>query len=141
MKNRIEINETNKEVLIACYGTLRKTTRWGECGNYQHFLKGKSEYLGTVNSEPVYTMTGKGCGFPIVLTGGKTAIKLDVFKITNPTVLESVHSLEGCTGIPGHNSNWYDIQLINTPFGEAGIYVQHSGGKLGVIESGDWSDR
>jgi hypothetical protein len=139
--NRIEINEETPYRLIATYGTLRKTTTFGECGNYKGLLKDKSEFLGTIKSPAKYTLTGKGCGFPITVRNGNTAITLDIFKITNAEVLENVHRLEGCTGIPGHKNNWYDIELIETPFGEAAIYVMDGQGKSGIIESGDWSDR
>lgn len=134
----IEINEENPYVMIAAYGTLRKS-----CGNYRAILEGNSEYLGTYLTDKSYTMYGLHNGFPIVCDHGDTAIEYDLFRVTDPQVLRRVHSLEGCTGIPGHSRNWYDIQAIeNEDHGTAYMYVQHQEfEKDNIIESGNWLTR
>lgn len=128
---RIEISQNNPRVLIAVYGTLRTNDY-----NWSRILKGKAESLGTYTSEPVFTMCTSG-GFPIV-SEGKNTIEYEVFEIKSNEVLEKLHSLEGCTGIPGDKNNWYDIQPIETPHGRAYIYMQHDYGEGEIIKSGNW---
>ena len=139
MQNRIEINETNPEALICVYGTLRKGN-----GNYQAILAGKSEYLGTYQTSPNYTMFGRNAGFPIVTTDGDQAITYEVHRVTTPAVLERVHNLEGCTGIPGDPKHWYDIIPVETPHGVGHMYVMHNNNvrnSASIIKTGDWSDK
>lgn len=132
-QQRIEITSLNPEVLLACYGTLRLYEP-----NYNRLLKGCSEYLGTFETDPIFTMTTRG-GFPIVYSNGNTAITYDLFKIENNDVLQRIHSLEGCTGIPGDDRNWYDIVEIGK---NTYMYVQHGEfDKNLVIESGNWLER
>lgn len=139
MNNRIEISEERPYVLVACYGTLRL----GQ-GNWNHILKGNSEHLGTYSTSPEYTMYGRRSGFPVVGTHGSTAITYDLFKVTDNAVVNRLHRLEGSTGIPGDDRNWYDIQPISTEHGEAFIYVQHGRDAEGhgeEITTGDWLNR
>jgi gamma-glutamylcyclotransferase (GGCT)/AIG2-like uncharacterized protein YtfP len=62
--------------------------------------------------------------------------------------------LEGCTGIPGDDHNWYDIMPIKVPTGgkteegtqiyeDAWIYIQHDFKSLHAepIPSGDWKNK
>lgn len=136
-KKRIEINEETPRVLICCYGTLRR----GE-GNYYAILHKNSEFLGTYETEPIFTMYGRNKGFPIVVDKGETSIQYDVFAIIDPNILNRLHHLEGCTGVPRSELNWYDIKQISTPVGTAYIYVMHTeGDPEGVISSGNWLDR
>lgn len=133
----VEINNENKEVLLAVYGTLRR----GQ-GNWDYLLNGNSEFVGTTTTPPEYTMYGKRSGFPIVAKKGNTSIEIDVFKVTNNEVLRRVHGLESCSGIPGDPRNWYDIQPIETEFGKAYIYLQNNyENPTNIIESGNWLNR
>ncbi len=135
---RVEITKTNPSVLMCVYGTLRRGN-----GNYRALLEGKAEYLGTFQSEAKYTMLGRRAGFPRLLTKGDTAITYEVFKVTSPAVLERMHGLEGCSGIPGNPENWYDICPITTPLGDAWIYAMHGEppNNDSIIPTGDWNDR
>lgn len=136
---RIEINAKNPEVLVCVYGTLRQGN-----GNYRALLEGKGEYLGTFRSDPTYTMYGRRAGFPIVVDKGNTAITYEVFRVTNGDVLNNLHALEGCSGIPGNTRNWYDLCPITTPVGQGWIYAMHGDGhrsEESIIPSGDWNDR
>lgn len=134
---KIEINKENPEVLLAVYGTLRVGY-----GNYLRLLQNKSEYLGTTQTAPEYTMWGKNNGFPIVTRNGNTSIQCDIIKVRVGGVLDNIHSLEGCTGIPGHASNWYDIQPIETEYGTAYMYVQDGEfPDMGKIHSGNWKNK
>lgn len=144
---RVEINEKVPYVLICVYGTLRM----GE-GNYKRFLQHtNSEYLGTFNSEPRFTMYGRRAGFPILTDKGTTSIVYEVFKVKDPVVLERLHDLEGCSGTPKDPESWYDITSIDVPTGKDGemeqawIYLQHSLEEVvGIYEpivSGDWKHK
>ena len=137
--SKIEINEKNPEILLAVYGTLRVNF-----GNWAHILQNKSEHLGTIKTEPNFTMWGKDYGFPIVTRNGNTSIECDIIKVRVNGVLERVHQLEGCTGIIGHPSNWYDITPIETEFGTAYMYVQdekENVHRMGLIKSGNWKNK
>lgn len=127
-----------QSVLLACYGTLRLGH-----GNYSYLLSGdQSEHIGTTKTPAEYTMYGKRSGFPIVVDKGNTPIVVDIFRVTNETVLKRVHQLEGCTGVPGHKDNWYDIKEVETPLGKAWMYIQHKDfNPENVITSGDWENR
>lgn len=132
-EGRVEINESNPRVIVGTYGTLRLNQR-----NWGWILKGNSEFLGTYKTEPIFTMSGKGHGFPIVYTEGNTPITIDLFAITDKNTLEACHSLEQSTGIVGDKNGWYKlIKLHNEEHGDFYMYVQH-GEADDVIESGNW---
>jgi len=139
---RVEINAETPEVLICVYGTLRK----GE-GNHR-LLEGKAERLGTFKSDPNFTMWGRRAGYP-VLSKGDSSIVFEVYKIKDAKVLENLHNLESCTGIPGDEDNWYDIMPMKVPTGPEGawqdawIYIQHDfkSDILHVIPSGNWKNK
>jgi len=136
-ESKVEINEKNPFVLVCVYGTLRK----GE-GNHR-ILENNSELLGTYKSEPTFTMYGRRRGFPIVVPKGDTSIEYEVYKVTDPTTVKRLHSLEGCTGIPGHADNWYDIMPMETPHGKGYIYVHHTHkeDENSVIKTGNWKHK
>lgn len=137
MRDRIEITEKNPKAYIAVYGTLR-TGR----GNWKGRLEGRSTCLGTFQTAPSYTMYTNG-GFPIVVDKGETPITYELMEIEDRNTLEGVHRLEGCSGIPGHEQNWYDIQRIHNdehPDKEIYMYMMHEPQNLRVIESGNFND-
>lgn len=136
LQERIEINEEHPTRLVAVYGTLREGH-----GNWAAILKGNAKLLGTYTSEPKYTMYSAG-GFPIVCDNGTGTIVYEVYEVDSNAVMRRLHSLEGCTGIPGHENNWYDIQPIETPHGTAYMYVQHEAGeRMSIIKNGNWNER
>lgn len=135
---RIEINAETPSVLICTYGTLRKGRT-----NFMRFLENRCNYLGTYSTERKYTMYNMGM-YPIVVDKGNSSIVYDLFEIRSRHVLENIHHLEGCTGIPGHPDNWYDIQKIVTPHGIAYMYLQHeepNAVRYNIITQGDWNFR
>lgn len=134
LQKRVQIDENNSRVLACVYGTLRQGY-----GNWSRILKDNSTLLGTYQSDPQFTMYNTG-GFPIVIDQGDTAIEYEVYEITNRETVERMHRLEGCTGIPDHEQNWYDIQPIETPHGRAYMYIMHEEQNLPVIESGNWKN-
>lgn len=138
-KNRVEVTKDNPVIKIGVYGTLRVDEN-----NWRHLLKDKSKYLGTYRTEPKFTMVGRHCGFPITFTGGETSIEYDLFEVTDNKVLNSLHNLEGCTGIENDENGWYKlIRLKNEEHGDFFIYLQHGygGAEDRVIKSGNWKDK
>lgn len=136
-QQKIQINENNPFIILLCYGTLLKGF-----SNYSYYLENRSEYLGTFKTEPIFTMFGRNWNFPIVTTYGDTAIHCDVFKIRSSAVLERIHALEGCSGIPNNPTDMYNIQEMETPYGKAYIYVQDKPYSIEEkIYSGNWRNR
>ncbi len=128
---------SKKKTLLAVYGTLRLGK-----SNWSRYLRDRSEHLGTFKTEPAFTMYGKGAGFPVVVDEGDTSIEYDLFSVEDEDVVRRINNLEGCTGIPGDKNNWYDITSINTPKGEASMYIMHVGRNEGsIIESGNWNNQ
>lgn len=123
-----------KEVLFLVYGTLKQKE-----GNNR--VLGESEYLGNFTTKPEYILYDGG--FPFVERGGNTAIQCEIFKATTPRDIASVFQLEGCSGIQGHETNWYDFDICDTPYGEAIIFCANKGvsGRTHKIESGLWLGR
>lgn len=123
----------NKNKLIAVYGTLRQNQ-----GNWYHLLKDKSNYLGTFKSESTFTMYHLG-GFPGIIEKGNTSIVLEVFEIDD-IIAERVHRLEGYSPNRPKEANMYNAIPINTPYGEAMVYVINPNyiRKDHIITSGDW---
>lgn len=116
---------------FAVYGTLKK-------GHGNNRCLGDATYLGTHKTEPNYTLYDGG--FPVVERDGDTGIHVEVFETDNPRIISDVNALEGCTGIKGHEDNWYDFDIIDTPFGKANMFVMNKGtsGRTHKINSGTW---
>lgn len=121
--------EKTQPFIFAVYGTLKR-------GFGNNRLLRDATFLGTHTTEPKYTMHSAG-GFPIVVTGGKTPIKCELFATEDPAVIERVDILEGFNG-KGRNDNWYDRETIETPMGKAEMYVMHTTRHGAIIEDGEW---
>lgn len=122
----------DKKDLIAVYGTLRQG-----CGNHNYFLS-EATFKGEFLSQPEYSMFSLG-GFPGLKKDGNTSIVMEVYEVDE----EESRAVDGLEGYaPGRPPHFYDKQLIETPWGTAGvyIYVRNTEG-LELIESGDWLNR
>lgn len=117
------------------YGTLKK-------GKHNNGVMGDSKFLGTAKTEPVYTLFDGG--FPIVERGGNTAISGEVFETENEATINRIFNLEGCSKEQHNPRSWYDYDKIETPYGEAVIFVMNEGrsgrGQHLVLNSGVWTD-
>lgn len=127
----------NKEqpFIFAVYGTLKR-------GFGNNRLLRDAIFLGEHTTEPKYTMYSAG-GFPIVKTGGQTAIKCELFATDNKDIIEDVNSLEGYRGKNDPN-NWYDRMTIETKHGPAEMFVMHKTGNerpSAVVETGEWQNQ
>lgn len=117
--------------ILAVYGTLKKGFGNNRC-------LGNSKFLGEFKTEPIYTLMAGG--FPICERGGNTSIIGELYETDNPEIISDVNSLEGFSGIKGHPDNWYDVDLIETKFGLATMYVmdKNTSGRNRIIKSGIW---
>lgn len=121
-------------VLFAVYGTLKE-----KYGNHR-ILRNQDgvEFKGNFVTEPKYTMFSLG-GFPAVCPEGKTSITCELYEVKNPEVISRVYSLEGYTGVQDHPNNWYDVEKIETPHGEASMFIfKDSPKNCSVVENGIW---
>lgn len=120
-----------RNILIAVYGTLRQ-------GNGNHRLIENADYKGTYTTEPIYNLYSLG-GFPGLRKGGSTAIVMEVYAV-NTEEARRVDGLEGYT--PGEQATFYDKIQIETPWGQAGVYIYvRQPNELSLIKSGDWMNR
>lgn len=125
-------------VLYAVYGTLRPGF-----GNNVLFRNEHSEHLGTIQTPPIFTMYSLG-GFPGVAETGDTAITIDVYRVTDDSVVRMVNGLEGYTGKRNDPMNWYDTCDVETPWGVANMFTMNGlrdGSRHSIVESGDWKNR
>ena len=121
-------------MLIAVYGSLRRGL-----GNHRNHLL-NSTYLGTYQTEPIYTLKSLG-SFPGLIKKGLTSVTMEVFRV-NQTEADGIDSLEGYSG-PKSKNNLYDKETITTPYGEASVYFYGEPDRLTkaeTVEGGDWVD-
>lgn len=116
------------KTLIAVYGSLRK-------GLHNHRLLENSTLLGTFNTEPEYSLYSLG-SYPGLKNYGNTSVVMEVYEVDDRTAM-MVDGLEGYN--PNRKATFYDKIKIDTPFGEANVYVYVDDiPKERLIESGDW---
>lgn len=116
--------------LYAVYGSLRK-------GLSNHGTLGNSPMVGTVVTEPKYTMVSLG-GFPGVVKGGNTSITLEIYDVKHETIEQNLDWLEGYSG-PNDEYNFYNKEIIETELGPAYIYyINEDVNGRPLVESGDW---
>ena len=117
--------ETKK---VAVYGSLRQNL-------HNHGVLGGAKLLGTFNSKPEYSLYALG-GFPGLKPKGKTSVVMEVYEV-NEQQARNVDALEGYR--EGGNNTFYDKLPIETPFGEAGVYVYVPDVRPDrLVKSGDW---
>lgn len=120
--------------LFLVYGTLKQGH-----GNHRIIAHPSTKFKGTFATPPNYTLFDGG--FPVVERGGETAIQGELYEVSDAETIGDVFGLEGCGSMEQHNpANWYDFDLIDTPEGEAVMFVmdfQESGRKQ-IIKSGKW---
>jgi gamma-glutamylcyclotransferase (GGCT)/AIG2-like uncharacterized protein YtfP len=117
-----------RNTLICVYGSLRK-----EFGN--HRLIKDAEYKGMFSTDPVYSLYSLG-GFPGLKENGNTSVVMEVYAV-NDAEAHNVDMLEGYT--PGEPAYFYDKVNIETPWGEAGVYIYVGNiAEDRLVKSGDW---
>ena len=123
------LKELNMEQIVFVYGTLKK-------GKGNHYILENSDFLGSFTTPPVYKLTCNSF-FPMVEREGSTAVVGELYRVDQAT-LSRLNTLEGFIS-KGNPNNFYDIDSLETEFGEALIYVGNKGeGYDTVVESGNW---
>ncbi len=116
---------------VAVYGSLRKGL-----GNHNYFLK-NAKYLGEFKTEPIYSLYSLG-GYPGLKENGSTSVTMEVYEV-NEQEAEAIDRLEGYSS--NRQSTFYDKEIINTPYGEAGVYIYvNSIPENRLVKSGDWKE-
>lgn len=110
--------------LIFIYGTLKQ-------GEPNHYLLEDSEFLGVYETPPAYTLYDFGTS-PGLVEGNDTIVG-EVYRISDE-VLAKLDVFEDV-------SVEYRRDTIETPFGEAWIYLYLGTEQGQAIESGDWNLR
>ena len=110
--------------LVFVYGTLRQ-------GESNHYFLETSELLGMFETKPEYALFDLGA-YP-GLVEGHDAIAGEVYRISDD-VLQKLDILED---VPTE----YRRETIDTPYGEAWIYLYQGAESGKAIESGDWNLR
>ncbi|HEX8586123.1 MAG TPA: gamma-glutamylcyclotransferase [Allosphingosinicella sp.] len=116
--------------LISVYGSLRK-------GLSNHRVIQDSEFLGTFQTEPIYSLHPLG-NYPGLKENGSTSITMEVYAVDEKTA-DRVDGLEGYSD--SRPATFYDKKPLETPFGMSSVYIYvnelpaHT-----AIESGDWKE-
>ncbi len=122
----------NKKIKVACYGSLKRNF-----SNHCLLQQDGVTFLGEDKTAPEFTMYSLG-GFPAVKREGNTPIAIEVFEVTEE-VKQDLDGLEGYRG-EGQN-NLYNVDTIQTKFGEATIYVfNREAMRYPKVESGVWEE-
>lgn len=122
--------------LVIAYGTLK-----AKYSNHGCIAHESTKFLGEIETPPIYTLYSGG--YPIVERDGNTAIKGELYEVNDKRVLERVYNLEGYSGTPGDHNHFYDVDIIDTPYGKAEIFVMNKGvsGREQIVESGVWEQK
>ena len=122
------------KMLLFSYGTLMKNY-----GNYRNILENNSEFLGTFETQSIYTLFDGV--FPIVERNGNTSIKGELHYCNHAETINRVFALEGCSKTQNNPNSWYDYDLIETPYGTAIIFVmdENKSSRTNKLESGIWN--
>ncbi|KAB7623625.1 gamma-glutamylcyclotransferase [Alkalilimnicola sp. S0819] len=109
---------------VFVYGSLRR-------GEYNHSVLGDSPLLGPCRSAPGYQLYDLG-PYPAVVRGGQGRVLGEVYAVDR-TVFAALDRLEGYP-------EFYDRQLMATPYGEAWIYFARDAAADWVpVPEGDWA--
>ena len=116
------------KILVAVYGSLRK-------GLGNHRLLENAKYLGDFETEPIFSLYSLG-SFPGLKKEGTTSVTMEVYEVT-PIEANRIDQLEGY--VPGRESTFYDKIPIETPYGEASVYIYVDRiPDARLVPSGDW---
>ncbi len=125
---------------IFVYGTLLSGF-----GNHKWILEGESTFVGPALSEARYTMLHLG-GFPGIVEQGNDTIHGEVYEVDDRKLAE-LDSLEGTPdfyerrpiSVIVDGQGWQDVQAYFLP--DYWLDPLETGGKLAVIQSGNWRNR
>lgn len=119
--------------LLSVYGTLKK-------GFHNSYLLNGSKLVGE-QELPGFKMFSMG-SFPAVNLTDEldSTIKVEVYEVSDPNVLNKVYRLEGYTGERNNPHNWYDTIEVQTEWGPAEIFYfkEPLDTRASVVASGIW---
>lgn len=118
--------------LIAVYGSLLSGL-----GNHRVIEDKETTLKGTMETKPEYSLYDLGY-YPGLKEEGTTSIKLEIYEV-NDRISKNVEALEGY--YPDEPATFYDKKTIDTPWGEASIYIYVPNVREDrLVESGDWKE-
>lgn len=119
--------------LVAVYGTLKSAY-----SNHRYIADPTTKFVDVIQTAPNYTLYDGG--YPIVERDGETAITCELYEVNKEEVLQQVYNLEGYSGTPGKHNGFYDVDVIDTPYGKAEMFVMSKGhgGRSTIVKSGVW---
>jgi gamma-glutamylcyclotransferase (GGCT)/AIG2-like uncharacterized protein YtfP len=118
-----------RTILIAVYGTLR-TNQW----NYQRFfINNAASFVGDATLKGFSLYAQNKIPYIVKDPENKDCVYVECFKIT-PSKLRELDMLEGFIE-EGHEDNVYDRETVETPFGDAYIYVAKNVNQFGGYAS------
>lgn len=124
----------NKIKYYAVYGSLRK-------GLMNHCLIEDEEFIGEAYTQPIFNLFPLASGsYPGVTYGGDTSIKIEIYEINDEITENRVDQLEGYIS-KNNSNNFYNKDIITTPYGLAYIYIYNDKNTIFEYESiphGDW---
>jgi gamma-glutamylcyclotransferase (GGCT)/AIG2-like uncharacterized protein YtfP len=119
---------------VAVYGSLMR-------GLHNHATLAGQKYLGTFQSEPIYTMYDVAVGsYPGIVKGGNTSVTFEVYEV-DEQCLKEIDALESYYGIEKEETNYYNRKRIITPWGIGHTYFYNSpvNPQLDLkVETGNW---
>lgn len=118
--------------LFCVYGSLKQNS-------YNNRCLGNAKFLGEFITKPEYTLFDGG--YPVTERDGNTAIHCELFYSDNPSSIQRVFDLEGCSSQIQYDKNsHYDFDEIDTPHGKAVIFVMDKGksNRTQILNSGIW---
>lgn len=117
--------------LVAVYGSLRKSM-------HNHHILMNSKFIGTFDSEPIYTMYSVGGSYPAIIEGGSTSVLMEIYQV-DEAVQKRLDQLEGYDEQYEDSDNYYSRTILNTPYGIAYLYLFNDEIKgYKKVDSGDW---
>jgi len=121
-----------KGLIFFVYGSLKR-------GYWNNYLFDNGTHLDVYRTEPKYTLFDGS--FPVVERGGETSIYGELIHLEDEDEIQSIFDLERCSSREqGNPNNWYDFDIIDTPYGKATIFVVDKGksGRTNIIKTGVW---
>ena len=108
--------------LVGVYGTLKQ-------GKHNHFLMGKSKYLGNGFIEGIGVTDSDSFPYAYEVKGAK--VRVEMYEVEKP-IMSRLDTLEG-------HPIWYERKVFNVSGKDVWVYLnEKESGKHSILESGIW---
>lgn len=114
-------------VLIGVYGSLKR-------GGWLHNIIQNEKYMGTIRTEPNFTMYNYNNSYPMLSLEGNDSITMEIYLVLDNKTLENLDRAEGYP-------NLYNRKTIDTEHGKVWFYYNDNKRyfeQLNKIKSGTW---